>query len=402
MKDKAVTGVVWLSLGRIINQVAITGGNILIARLLVPEVVGRYSIMMFIVGTVGMVVNLGLGEALVQTKDELDAGTLNSVHWLSVTFGLVGWAALILVLPLIIWFYKDNYFPEILFLPLILVFTRWKTIPGILLEKSLEFRKISLVEFVEVAAMQIVALAAIIGGLKELGLVMGVIVGKFTGMVVAQVTSKWGPKSFSIDTNLIKKYFSFAWDLQINGLLSQMDIALIMVLVAKFLGNTQVGLVVWAMGISLALRMIGDIVARVTFPVVAQIGDDKQKLFKTLKYSLLAGGGVNWIMIIVFWIFAERILSLIFNHNWLVGLPLLYWYLVNSMFVSIENILIKVVQGVGESRFLRNLKAIVLLGVWIGVFVGLPRIGVVSVPILQTIASAIMSSVLLVRIFRLK
>lgn len=78
IRKRVASGMVVLGVRRILAQLVLTASNIILARILAPEIFGAFAIISFLVSTVGIFTSFGLLPALVQkrgkpTKEELRA-----------------------------------------------------------------------------------------------------------------------------------------------------------------------------------------------------------------------------------------------------------------------------------------------------------------------------------------
>ena len=72
-KKQVAQSILVLGVRRILYQVILTSANIVLARVLNPEIFGTFAIISFFVLNLGIFTNLGLQQALIQSKDEPDA-----------------------------------------------------------------------------------------------------------------------------------------------------------------------------------------------------------------------------------------------------------------------------------------------------------------------------------------
>ena len=68
IREKVASGIVILGVRRALVQVIVTSSNIVLARLLAPEIFGAFAIISFLVSILGLLTSFGLGPALIQKK----------------------------------------------------------------------------------------------------------------------------------------------------------------------------------------------------------------------------------------------------------------------------------------------------------------------------------------------
>jgi len=152
IKAKAFKGVFTLTFRRLILKIIDTAGVIVLARALSQDVFGVFGIISFVVFTfLAFFSDIGFGAALIQKKEELTQDDLRTTFTIQ--------QSLVTLLLLIAWItspYIANFYHLgmqgiwlIRVLSLSLFITSFKTIPSIILERSLRFERLVVPEIIE-------------------------------------------------------------------------------------------------------------------------------------------------------------------------------------------------------------------------------------------------------------
>ena len=107
LKKRAISGLKWLTVSKVGQQVLQFTTLAILARLLLPKDFGLMASAMVVIGFVNVFRDLGLSAALIQ-KQNLSDELFSIVFWLSVTTGLIMMLMLIIFSPYIADFYNAN------------------------------------------------------------------------------------------------------------------------------------------------------------------------------------------------------------------------------------------------------------------------------------------------------
>jgi len=91
----------WVLIGHLVSQLIRLGGNLLLTRLLVPEMFGVMVIVNVLVMGVQMLSDLGLGQSIIQSKRGNDSSFLNTAWTIQVIRGGVLWILICLLAGLL-------------------------------------------------------------------------------------------------------------------------------------------------------------------------------------------------------------------------------------------------------------------------------------------------------------
>ncbi len=148
LKNKVVTALRWTAGARILAQLVTWAITIVVIRLLSPSDYGLMAMSMAVIALLNLLNEMGMGAAVIQ-KRALSDSQLRSVFSLILVVNVTLYGVLWLsAKPLAIFFSEDRLIPVIRVLGLQFILMGISIIPQSLLEKALDFKARSVVEFV--------------------------------------------------------------------------------------------------------------------------------------------------------------------------------------------------------------------------------------------------------------
>ncbi len=351
ISHRAVSGVMVLTIRKFLLKAVNYLGSIILARLLLPEIFGIFAIVSFIITFFGFFSDVGLGAALIQKKDKL------SQKDLSVTFTLQ--QILVVTVTVLLWlaapFFAGKYnlgnegtwLLRIFSLSLFL--TSLKTIPSILLERRLQFKRLIWPEVVEVISFQIIAVTLAYLGLGVWSFILALLVRSLLGALVLFYLSPWRI-SFAWDKPIAKRLVSFGIPYNLNGFIATIKDAVMPIFVGAVSGAAAVGYLNWALTFSkLPILFMADIF-RVTFPTYSRIQGNKEVLKKAIEKTIRFTNLFLFPTTFLLAALARPIVTIIFTDKWLPALPAFYIHLVGIIIVGITNTFMDAFWALGKTK----------------------------------------------------
>ncbi|RCV66041.1 polysaccharide transporter, PST family, partial [Methanophagales archaeon] len=365
LAKKAAHGIAWVTLSTILIRIFNFVTKIVLARLLDPADFGLLAIGLLAINTMGLFRDLGFGAALIYKKDDPNHTAANTAFILLPVAATILFALAYLSAPYVAVFFNTAAVePIIRILALTFIISSFGTVPAMLLEKELEFKKKVIPEVVPVAGYACVAIGLAVHGYGVWSLVYGQITSAVLMAVLIWVVSSWRPR-FSFDIEVAKGLFGYGKHILGASvaifLITNIDNAI----VGRMLGMEALGLYTMAYTISnLPATQITHLVGRVMFPTYSKLQDDRDALRrayqKTLKYvSMLSIPAALGIFIL-----APDFVSVLLGEKWMPAVPALQVLCVFGMMRSIAATFGPIFQATGNPKILRDialLKLVLLL-----------------------------------------
>ncbi len=288
--EKVHFGLKWMAVSQVTVQLARFGTNVVLARLLVPEMFGLIAMANVAINVLGVVRELGFGAAYIQRPidgDEARRIAANTTFVLSAASNLFLFALASLAAPLIAdGFQEPAVTPVLRFMFASFLFDALLSTPSLVLQKDLEFGRLATAEIFASAALAIVAIGGALAGWGVWSLVAGHLASKACHTVALYRLSRWRPR-WEFDGRVARELFTYGKYLWAFGLLSAIGGSLDRMIMGRVIGASTLG--VYSLALNLALlptRQITTLVNRISFPALSAIQRDPERLRRASRRAL--------------------------------------------------------------------------------------------------------------------
>lgn len=288
IKKKSVTGILALTSRTFLLQLVAFGATFLLTIYLTPSIFGIFFVVSAVISFLSYFSDIGLAAALIQKKEELtddDLITTFTIQQLLVfPIALVSY----LLSSKVASFYGLDREGVVLFQALVVsfFFSSLKTIPSVLLERSLKFHILVIPQIAETLGFYSVAVILASRGLGVASFTYAVLTRAIVGLILMYAVSPWKIR-IGIKMTVAKRLLKFGIPFQLNSFLALIKDDLMTVFLGKILPFSEVGYIGWAKKwAEVPLRLIMDGVIRVTFPAFARLQHSKEILGRAIEKTL--------------------------------------------------------------------------------------------------------------------
>ncbi len=393
LKLKTIHGIAWVALSTVIIRILNFSTKIVLARLLAPEDFGLLAIGLLAINTIGLFRDFGVGASIIYLKDDSkDRIVANTAFIMLPIVAIILFVLAYLFAPYIALFYNTTLIePIIKVLALTFVISSFGTVPSILLEKELEFKKKVLPETVPILGYACVTIVLAINGYGVWSLVYGQIVSTVLNVILLWIISDWKP-TFHFDRTTAMEMFGYgkniiAASVVIFGI-TNFDNAVI----GRILGMEALGFYAIAYTISnLPATQITHLVGRVMFPTYSKLQDNKEALgrayLKTFRMvSMLSIPTSLGILII-----APDFIEIVLKEKWMPAVPALQVLCIFGLSRSIAATTGSIFQATGRPDILFKTSLLQLIITVFLIFLLIDPYGIVGVSWAVTIPIIIQS-----------
>lgn len=170
---QVITAVRWMAAARFGGQIATWAITIYVIRILSPEDYGLMSMAAVLMGFAMLVNELGLVPALIQAK-KIDDYLVRQVFGALLVSNLAFCVVLYVAAPYFALFFEDGRLaPIVRVLAIMLPIASIGAVPEALLQRSIEFKGLTVVQFLSMIAGSLTTLALALGGSGVWALVIG-------------------------------------------------------------------------------------------------------------------------------------------------------------------------------------------------------------------------------------
>jgi O-antigen/teichoic acid export membrane protein len=241
-----------------------------------------------IIVILGYFSDIGLAASLIQKKESLTTADLRTTF--SIQQALV---TALVVLALIFSPQIKSYYslgvPEFtLLLALLASFflSSLKSVPSVMLERTLRFDLIMIVRIVESLTFNTIAVVLAIRGLGVMSYVPAVLAQSLIGLVLIYIFKPW-PIGLAFSKDSLKKLLKFGVPYQTNSLLAVAKDQVVNLFLWKIVGAAGMGLVNWGFYYSqFPQRLVMDNATKVAFPALSRLQDHPEQFRRSVEKLL--------------------------------------------------------------------------------------------------------------------
>jgi len=317
--DRTVAGgLAWAAGAKFATQFFAWTFTVITARLLSPAEFGLVNMAGFINVLTSTLAEFGMGQAVLQMP-ELEAGTVAQLNTACLAICGAAYGLVVLAAPLVAAFFKSDQLRLLVVVnSLGLIITGFQSVPYGLLEKDLDYRRLSLCESIAVLLQAVITVGCALSGFAYWSLVVGALAGRTAG---AALTYYWKPVPFALPRwNEIRAPMRLGAHIAIGRIAATAYAMSDGVIVGRMLGGAALGAYQMAMSLAVFPLLIG----------LALVGPEALRVLLGSKWSA-AAGPIRWLAVFM----CARTLSVLFSQV----LVSLRWTRFN-MFVSLVSFIV--------------------------------------------------------------
>ncbi len=342
-------------------------GVLLLTTYLGPKEFGLYALVGSIIVILGYFSDIGLAASLIQKKDPPTKSDLQTTFTIQQGLVLLSVAVALVAAPFIKSFYSLGQSEYYLLLALLFSFflSSLKSIPSILLERSLRFDRIMIVRIIESLVFNTTAVVLAIGGFGIVSYIPAVILQGLVGLGLIWFFSPW-PVGLAFSKASLHGLLRFGLPYQTNSFLAVAKDQVINLFLWKIVGPVGIGLTNWGFYYSqMPQRLIMDNATRVAFPALSRLQDHPTE-FKAATEKLL-----QFICLVIFPMLIG--ICLVWSHlaylipkwyKWQPALIPLYLYCFSAAISCLSTPLTNTLYAAGRAKIVTGLMVMWLILEW--------------------------------------
>lgn len=275
LKHEVLRGLKWTAGAKFGGQLVTWGITIFVMRLLAPSDYGLLAMATVLMALLGMFAEVGLGPALIQ-QAEVSEKKLRQAFGIVLLVNLALFVFLNLIAPLVARFYSEDRLVEIVrVLSIQFLLGPLCVIPDVLLQRQLEFKKRSLIDFGAAVLTSLATLSLALSGFGIWALVVGNLVGIAMRVIAVNIAAPFlAIPSFS--ANGMREVLAFGGKVTASRFLWFFFTQADTVIVGRVLGEAVLGMYSVAMHLAtLPVQRVSAILNQVAFPAFSRFQDQK-------------------------------------------------------------------------------------------------------------------------------
>lgn len=341
---------------------------LVITSVLGASEIGIYMAVIAIQRVISFFTDFGLGAALIQKKEELRQEDMTTSFTVQSIITFLIFILVYIFLEKFAIIFRLN--TEAQRLLLVLVFTiflsSFKTIPSILLERSLKFGKLVFPQIVESLVFNGVLVGLTLGGYGISSFSWAFLISSLVGIPFYYFVSPWRI-SVGISMNSLN-YLKYGVQFQAKNILGTVKDDLLTVILIRFLSFTEIGYIGFAQRLAFYVyRYVVDSVTKVTFSAYSRAQHDLVFLKQAIEKSLFFVSASMFPILFGLIVTAPYLIRFYPNwHNkWELAAFSIVFFCLNAAVSSLSGILVNVLDATGKVKITLRLMVLWTILIWI-------------------------------------
>ena len=278
LTNKTIKGTFWSAADAFLGQGVSFIVGLVLARLLSPAEYGLIGICLIFTTVLNGIVDSGFSRAIIRKKDSTK-DDYNTMFITNMVVSVVLYVLLFLSAPFIAQFFGHKELISLVrVVGSILIINALSIIQVTVLTKRIDFKTKTKASIVAAITSRIIGIAMAYCGFGVWSLVAQQVSNKLFYTISLWILNKWLP-NFRFNIESFHYMWGFGWKLMVSGLLDSIWNQLYQVVVGKFYSPTTLGQYTRSKEYaSIFSSNITGIVQRVSYPVLAEIQDDQDRM----------------------------------------------------------------------------------------------------------------------------
>ena len=375
LKDKTVKGVGWSAVDNIAGHLVTFVVSVVLARILSPEHYGLIGIIAIFTEVCQTLINAGFTTALIRKKDATD-DDYNTVFIVNLAMSLLLYTIISSCAPFIAdFFHNEELIPLTRVSSLSMIIGALALVQRTRLTKRIDFKSQTKITITASICSGLVGIVMALLGFGVWALVAQTLVSQILKTVFLWLVNKWIP-SLRFSSKSFHELFGFGWKMMASSILDTVWKELYQVIVGRFYSPATLGQYTRAKGFSKLLsKNITSVIQRVTYPVLSNIQDDKERMVRAYRKIIKITMFITAISMFYLGAISEPLLYCLIGPKWheaAVYLPLIC---ISVSTYPLQAINLNMLQVKGRSDLFLGLeiikKTIGLGPLFIGAFIGI-------------------------------
>ena len=341
---------VWTALQKYSQMIIHFVSGIILARLLTPFDYGCIGMLSIFMVLADSFIDGGFGSALIQKKrpTQIDYST---IFWWNLGMAAVMYAVLFLCAPAISRFYETPILCDVLRVQgLVLFIHAFNLIQRNQLKKKLNFKLLSIVTIVTSIISLGLTIFMAYKGFGVWALVTQNLMVSAIPSLVFWFYVKWRPK-WIFSWQSFKELFSFGVYMFLTHLINNFGQKVQGLLIGKVYNPTTMGYYSKAEGLEkLASTSISNIMTQVTYPLYAEVQDNKAALSNMIKRLTMTLAYITFPLMFILLLCAKHLFVLLYSDRWVQSVPYFQVLCFAGLAGCLQSVNLQAISAIGKSK----------------------------------------------------
>ena len=358
LKEKTVSGLLWSVIDSFANQGITFVVGIILARLLSPKEFGLIGMITIFIAISSSFINSGFGTALIR-KQNCTEKDFSTVFYFNLAMGILFFWILFFSAPAISQFFNEPQLKLIIqILGIVLIIDSITIIQRTILTKRIDFKLQTKISIISSTISGIIGLSMAFNGFGVWSLVAKQISQQAANSILLWIWNRWRPLLiFSYDS--FRELYSFGYKLLISGLIETIYRNIYYMIIGKYFSAQELGFYTRADQFqSLPSSNLQNIIGRVSYPVLAAIQDDIQRLRESYKKLIRSTMLISFVLMLGMAAVARPMIISLIGEKWEPSVIYLQMLCFVGMFYPLHALNLDMLQVQGRSDLYLRLEII--------------------------------------------
>lgn len=373
LKDKTVRGVGWSAADAFLGQGVTFVVGLVLARLLTPDEYGLVGIVTIFTTILISVVDSGFSNSLIR-KQKVSEDDYSTLFYFNLTVSVLMFVFLFLGAPWIAQFFNRPQLVQLVrIMGLLLIIQALSIVHNTILSRRIDFKTKTKASVISAVCSGTIGVAMALLEYGVWSLVALQLSRQFIYSSCLWIFNKWWPKlRFSLES--LQYMWGFGWKLLLSGLLDNIWKEIYQMVVGKFYNPATLGQYTRSKEYSgIFSSNITSIVQRVSYPVLSQVQDDKERMVNGFRRIIKTTMFVTTIIMISMGAVADPLIYCLIGPQWHQAATFLPLICISMSLYPLHAINLNMLQVQGRTDiflYLEILKKVIAIGpICLGIFV---------------------------------
>ena len=350
LKHKAASGMVWTTLQKYSTMFIQFISGIILARLLTPYDYGCIGMLSIFMVLAEAFIEGGFGSALIQKKQPTQ-DDYSTIFWWNLGMALLMYAILFISAPAISRFYEIPLLCDVLRVQgLVLFIYAFNIVQRNQLRKKLNFKVLSIVTIITSVTSLAVTIFMAYNGFGVWALVTQNLISGAIPALVFWFFVKWRP-IWIFSKKSFKELFGFGVYMFLTHLVNRFGAKISQLLIGRIYSPVTLGYWTKAANTeSLTSQSISSIMTQITYPLYAQIQDDKKALSNMIKRLTSSIAYITFPLMFILILIARPVFILLYSDRWVASIPYFQVLCLAGLAECLQAVNTQSIAAIGKSK----------------------------------------------------
>lgn len=375
LKHKAITGVYWSFIGRVLQDGSKFFFGIILARLLLPAEYGLVAMANVVIVVAFVFVDSGFSVAIIQRK-HLSNLDLSTIFFINLVASFFIYFILYISAGYLANFYNSPELKNVFrVISIIIILNALSLVQNSLIRRDVNFKLRTRIEFVSQLLSSSIAIALAFQGYGVWSLVWKTLFNQIFINIQLWLQKRWKPSiEFSFDS--FKEIFSFSSYLLLSGIMGRIYDQIYRLVVGKFYPASELGLYSKSENLKdLPSEAISQTLLGFLLPVFSLLQNEpirmKSAALKTIKIVLFC----NISALTISFVISKPLILVLFGEKWSGTIPYFRLLLLIGLLKPLLDINIQILTSLGKTALHLKIEIIKKIfcipAVFFGIFIGI-------------------------------